>query len=159
MRCITVKHGSKHRIYPNKGNRIYIHQTDGCVRKFYNERVAQIPDEQKEYFAYKDEHDDSPVGFKFHWITQKEMREKYPYMKVPDGLALSNAQQTKARRASRHSRRNRSSRAPSRQTTSASTARIPSTFMRTRQRDTVTCCISRRLTSTAETSRLTYINR
>ena len=89
MRRITIKHGEKRRIYPNAENCIYFHQNFGCGRKFYNERVAQIPEEQKEYFAYKDEHDGSPVGFKFHWITQKEMREKYPYMKIADGLNLS----------------------------------------------------------------------
>ena len=91
MRSFTIKHGEKYRIYPNKGNRIYIHQNTGCARKMYNLRVAQIPDEQKEYFAYKNENDGSPVGFKFHWITQKEAREKYPYMKVADGLSLSEA--------------------------------------------------------------------
>ena len=92
MRTITIKHGSKHRIYPNKSNRVYIQQTDGCVRKFYNERVAQIPEEQEAYFAYKEAHDGSPIGFEFHWITQKELRKKYPYMKIPDGLAFSNVQ-------------------------------------------------------------------
>ena len=91
MRSFTIKHGEKYRIYPNKGNRIYIHQNAGCARKMYNLRVAQIPDEQKEYFAYKDENDGSPVGFKFHWITQKEARKEYPYMKVADGLSLSEA--------------------------------------------------------------------
>ena len=91
MRSFTIKHGEKYRIYPNKGNRIYIHQNTGCARKMYNLRVAQIPDEQKEYFAYKDENDGSPVGFKFHWVTQKEAREEYPYMKIADGLSLSEA--------------------------------------------------------------------
>ena len=91
MRSFTIKHGEKYRTYPNKGNRIYIHQNTGCARKMYNLRVAQIPNEQKEYFTYKDENDGSPVGFKFHWITQKEAREKYPYMKITDGLSLSEA--------------------------------------------------------------------
>ena len=92
MRTLTIKHGEKRRIYPNAKNRIYLHQNFGCVRKYYNERVAQIPDEQTSYFAYKSAHDGSPNGFRYQWVTQKEMREKYPYMRVADGLALSNAQ-------------------------------------------------------------------
>ena len=89
---VTYKHGAKYRIYPSVKQQKYLHQVFGCCRKYYNTRVTQIDDERQAYFAYKEAHNGNPKGFKYNWITQKQLREEHPYMKIADGLALSNVQ-------------------------------------------------------------------
>ena len=84
-------HGEEYRIYPNAEAQRYFHCNFGCSRKMYNLRVAQITDEQTAYLAYKDEHDGSPTGFNYHWITEKEAKQEYEYMRDVDSLALMNA--------------------------------------------------------------------
>ena len=80
-RTFKTQHGEEYRIYPSTEAQHYFHCNFGCSRKMYNLRVAQITDEQTAYFTYKDEHDGSPIGFNYHWITEKEAKQEYEYMK------------------------------------------------------------------------------
>lgn len=86
-----VQQGHEFRVYPNKTNREYFHQCFGCARKMYNLRVEQIQDEQQAYHEYKAQHDGSPAGFKYDWITEKQAKQAYPYLKEVDAYALVNA--------------------------------------------------------------------
>ena len=86
-----VQQGCEFRVYPNKANREYFHQCFGCARKMYNLRVEQIQDEQQAYHEYKAQHDGSPAGFKYDWITEKQAKQAYPYLKEVDAYALVSA--------------------------------------------------------------------
>ena len=90
-RLFKVQQGYEYRIYPNKANREYFHQCFGCARKMYNLRVEQIHDEQQTYYQYKVQHDGSPAGFNYDWVTEKQAKQAYPYLKEADSLALVSA--------------------------------------------------------------------
>ena len=90
-RLFKVQQGHEYRVYPNKANREYFHQCFGCARKMYNLRVEQIHDEQQTYYQYKVQHDGSPAGFKYDWVTEKQAKQAYPYLKEADSLALVSA--------------------------------------------------------------------
>ena len=89
-RTFKIQQGYKYRVYPNKANREYFHQCFGCARKMYNLRVEQIDDEQQTYHQYK-QRNGSPTGFKYEWVTEKQAKQAYPYLKEADSLALVNA--------------------------------------------------------------------
>lgn len=90
-RTFKVHQGFEYRVYPNRANREYFHQCFGCTRKMYNLRVEQIHDEQQAYHDYKAQHAGSPAGFKYDWVTEKQAKQAYPYLKEADSLALVNA--------------------------------------------------------------------
>ena len=90
-RTFKTQQGCEYRVYPNRANREYFHQCFGCARKMYNLRVEQINDEQQAYHEYKAQHEDSPKGFKYAWLTEKQAKQAYPYLKEADSLALMNA--------------------------------------------------------------------
>ena len=89
-RSFKMQQGYEYRVYPNKANREYFHQCFGCARKMYNLRVEQIQDEQEAYHAYK-QRNGSPAGFKYEWITEKQAKQAYPYLKEVDAYALVSA--------------------------------------------------------------------
>ena len=89
-RSFKVQQGYEYRVYPNKANREYFHQCFGCARKMYNLRVEQIQDEQQNYHAYK-QRNGSPAGFKYEWVTEKQAKQAYPYLKEVDAYALVSA--------------------------------------------------------------------
>ena len=90
-RTFKTHQGVEYRVYPNKANCEYFHQCFGCARKMYNLRVEQIQDEQQAYHDYKAQHDGSPAGFKYEWVTEKQAKQAYPYLKEADSLALVSA--------------------------------------------------------------------
>ena len=90
-RTFKTHQGAEYRVYPNKANREYFHQCFGCARKMYNLRVEQIYDEQQAYHDYKAQHDGSPAEFKYAWLTEKQAKQAYPYLKEVDSLALVSA--------------------------------------------------------------------
>ena len=90
-RTFKVHQGYEYRVYPNRANREYFHQCFGCARKMYNLRVEQIKDEQQAYHDYKTQHDGSPAGFKYEWLTEKQAKQAYPYLKEVDAYVLVSA--------------------------------------------------------------------
>ncbi len=69
----------KYRIYPNKEQKEFFARVFGCVRFFYNRSLSDICD------LYK-------TTGKFKNITPASYKEKYPFLKEVDSLALCNAQ-------------------------------------------------------------------
>ena len=90
-RTFKTHQGVEYRVYPNRANREYFHQCFGCARKMYNLRVEQIQDEQQAYHDYKAQHDGSPAGFKYDWLTEKRAKQEYPYLKEVVAYVLVSA--------------------------------------------------------------------
>lgn len=76
---MVIKRAYKYRIYPNREQRIMFARTFGCVRLFYNTSLDDMNKIYKEKKEYKD-------------ITPASYKEKFPFFKEVDSLALSNAQ-------------------------------------------------------------------
>lgn len=82
----------KLRIYPNPEQEILINKTFGCCRQIYNNRlfernefyqniIKNEPDKKKQKELWK----------KAHFSTEKEMGEKFPYLKEVSSQALQQA--------------------------------------------------------------------
>lgn len=76
---MITKKAYKYRIYPNREQRIMFAKTFGCVRLFYNTSL----DEMNKLYKEKKEHKD---------ITPASYKERFPFFKEVDSLALANAQ-------------------------------------------------------------------
>lgn len=76
---MIVKRAYKYRIYPNREQRNFFARTFGCVRLFYNTSLDDMNKLYKEKKEYKD-------------ITPASYKERFPFFKDVDSLALSNAQ-------------------------------------------------------------------
>ena len=76
---MVIKRAYKYRIYPNKEQRDFFARTFGCVRLFYNTSLDEMNKLYKEKKEYKD-------------ITPASYKERFPFFKEVDSLALANAQ-------------------------------------------------------------------
>ena len=76
---MITKRAYEYRIYPNKEQRDFFERTFGCVRLFYNTSLDEMNKLYKEKKEYKD-------------ITPASYKERFPFFKEVDSLALSNAQ-------------------------------------------------------------------
>ncbi|MDD7375054.1 MAG: IS200/IS605 family element RNA-guided endonuclease TnpB [Bacilli bacterium] len=76
---MITKRAYRYRIYPNKEQRDFFARTFGCVRLFYNTSLDEMNKLYKEKKEYKD-------------ITPASYKERFPFFKEVDSLALSNAQ-------------------------------------------------------------------
>ena len=76
---MITKRAYKYRIYPNKEQRDFFERTFGCVRLFYNTSLDEMNKLYKEKKEYKD-------------ITPASYKERFPFFKEVDSLALANAQ-------------------------------------------------------------------
>ena len=76
---MITKRAYKYRIYPDKEQRDLFERTFGCVRLFYNTSLDEMNKLYKEKKEYKD-------------ITPASYKERFPFFKEVDSLALSNAQ-------------------------------------------------------------------
>ena len=76
---MITKRAYKYRIYPNREQRNFFARTFGCVRLFYNTSLDDMNKLYKEKKEYKD-------------ITPASYKERFPFFKDVDSLALSNAQ-------------------------------------------------------------------
>ena len=76
---MIVKRAYKYRIYPNREQRNFFARTFGCVRLFYNTSLDDMNKLYKEKKEYKD-------------ITPASYKERFPFFKEVDSLALANAQ-------------------------------------------------------------------
>ena len=76
---MITKRAYRYRIYPNKEQRDFFERTFGCVRLFYNTSLDEMNKLYKEKKEYKD-------------ITPASYKERFPFFKEVDSLALSNAQ-------------------------------------------------------------------
>ena len=76
---MVIKRAYKYRIYPNKEQRDFFERTFGCVRLFYNTSLDEMNKLYKEKKEYKD-------------ITPASYKERFPFFKEVDSLALANAQ-------------------------------------------------------------------
>ena len=76
---MITKRAYKYRIYPNREQRNFFARTFGCVRLFYNTSLDDMNKLYKEKKEYKD-------------ITPASYKERFPFFKEVDSLALSNAQ-------------------------------------------------------------------
>ena len=76
---MIVKRAYKYRIYPNREQRNFFARTFGCVRLFYNTSLDDMNKLYKEKKEYKD-------------ITPASYKERLPFFKEVDSLALANAQ-------------------------------------------------------------------
>ena len=88
----TQHRALKLRIYPNPEQEILINKTFGCCRQIYNNRlfernqfyndvIKSEPDKKKQKELWK----------KAHFSSEKEMKEKFPYMKEVSSQALCSA--------------------------------------------------------------------
>ena len=78
-----IKRAYKFRIYPDLEQSRFFIKSFGCVRKVYN---LMLDDREKAYEEYKS------TGTKTKYPTPAKYKEKYPYLKEVDSLALANAQ-------------------------------------------------------------------
>ena len=76
---MIARRAYKYRIYPNKEQRDFFARTFGCVRLFYNTSLDEMNKLYKEKKEYKD-------------ITPASYKERFPFFKEVDSLALANAQ-------------------------------------------------------------------
>ncbi len=76
---MITKRAYKYRIYPNCEQRNFFARTFGCVRLFYNMSLDDMIKIYKEKKEYKD-------------ITPASYKERFPFFKEVDSLALANAQ-------------------------------------------------------------------
>ena len=76
---MIARRAYKYRIYPDKEQRDFFERTFGCVRLFYNTSLDEMNKLYKEKKEYKD-------------ITPASYKERFPFFKEVDSLALSNAQ-------------------------------------------------------------------
>ena len=76
---MITKRAYKYRIYPNRDQRNFFAKTFGCVRLFYNTSLDEMNKLYKEKKEYKD-------------ITPASYKERFPFFKEVDSLALANAQ-------------------------------------------------------------------
>ena len=76
---MITKRAYKYRIYPDKEQRDLFERTFGCVRLFYNTSLDEMNKLYKEKKEYKD-------------ITPASYKERFPFFKEVDSLALANAQ-------------------------------------------------------------------
>ena len=76
---MIAKRAYKYRIYPNREQRNFFARTFGCVRLFYNTSLDDMNKLYKEKKEYKD-------------ITPASYKERFPFFKEVDSLALANAQ-------------------------------------------------------------------
>ena len=76
---MITKRAYKYRIYPNREQRNFFARTFGCVRLFYNTSLDEMNKLYKEKKEYKD-------------ITPASYKERFPFFKEVDSLALANAQ-------------------------------------------------------------------
>ncbi|MDY4156367.1 MAG: IS200/IS605 family element RNA-guided endonuclease TnpB [Bacilli bacterium] len=76
---MITKRAYKYRIYPDKEQRDFFARTFGCVRLFYNTSLDEMNKLYKEKKEYKD-------------ITPASYKERFPFFKEVDSLALANAQ-------------------------------------------------------------------
>ena len=76
---MIAKRAYKYRIYPDKEQRDFFARTFGCVRLFYNTSLDEMNKLYKEKKEYKD-------------ITPASYKERFPFFKEVDSLALANAQ-------------------------------------------------------------------
>ena len=76
---MITKRAYKYRIYPDKEQRDFFARTFGCVRLFYNTSLDEMNKLYKEKKEYKD-------------ITPASYKERFPFFKDVDSLALANAQ-------------------------------------------------------------------
>ena len=76
---MITKRAYRYRIYPNKEQRDFFERTFGCVRLFYNTSLDEMNKLYKEKKEYKD-------------ITPASYKERFPFFKEVDSLALANAQ-------------------------------------------------------------------
>ena len=76
---MIIKRAYRYRIYPNKEQRDFFERTFGCVRLFYNTSLDEMNKLYKEKKEYKD-------------ITPASYKERFPFFKEVDSLALANAQ-------------------------------------------------------------------
>ena len=83
MNTKTIKRAYKLRIYPTLEQISFFVRSFGCVRKVYN---LMLEDRKKAYEEYKS------TEIKIKYPTPAKYKEKYPYLKEVDSLALANAQ-------------------------------------------------------------------
>ena len=76
---MIARRAYRYRIYPNKEQRDFFARTFGCVRLFYNTSLDEMNKLYKEKKEYKD-------------ITPASYKERFPFFKEVDSLALANAQ-------------------------------------------------------------------
>src|SRR5574344_206060 len=76
---MITKRAYRYRIYPDKEQRDFFARTFGCVRLFYNTSLDEMNKLYKEKKEYKD-------------ITPASYKERFPFFKEVDSLALANAQ-------------------------------------------------------------------
>ena len=76
---MIARRAYKYRIYPDKEQRDFFERTFGCVRLFYNTSLDEMNKLYKEKKEYKD-------------ITPASYKERFPFFKEVDSLALANAQ-------------------------------------------------------------------
>ena len=76
---MIIKRAYRYRIYPDKEQRDFFERTFGCVRLFYNTSLDEMNKLYKEKKEYKD-------------ITPASYKERFPFFKEVDSLALANAQ-------------------------------------------------------------------
>ena len=76
---MIARRAYRYRIYPDKNQRDFFERTFGCVRLFYNTSLDEMNKLYKEKKEYKD-------------ITPASYKERFPFFKEVDSLALANAQ-------------------------------------------------------------------
>lgn len=99
----------KLRIYPNEQQELLINKTFGCCRQIYNNRLF----ERNQFYdtVIKNESDkkkQKELWKAAHFSTEKEMGEKFPYMKDVSSQALQQASHSKTKRLLRSIEKQRS---------------------------------------------------
>ena len=97
--------GYKYRIYPSNNQIVLIHKTFGCVRKMWNNLLAQSLDNDNKHYLPKNKRTKKQY-------TIPQIKQEYGYMYEVDALAFANVEQNLHRAWSNHFRKNSPSGAP-----------------------------------------------
>ena len=97
--------GYKYRIYPSNNQIVLIHKTFGCVRKMWNNLLAQSLDNDNKHYLPKDKRTKKQYSV-------KEIKQEYGYMYEVDALALTGTWRNLKQAWNNHFRKNSPSGAP-----------------------------------------------
>lgn len=90
--CGETQHRAlKLRIYPSQSQEILINKTFGCVRQIYNNRLFERNQFYENIIKPANPEDHKTLWKQAHFSTEKEMKQKFPYLAEVSSQALCSA--------------------------------------------------------------------
>lgn len=87
----TQHRALKLRIYPSQEQKVLIEKTFGCVRQIYNNRLFERNQFYENVIKSSNPEDHKALWKTAHFSTEKEMKQKFPYLSEVSAQALCSA--------------------------------------------------------------------